>query len=337
MTYKGNSFKLWAIPKTMICLGIEGTAHTLGFSIVNSKGEILSEVRSMYRPKKGGLILNEVADHHKKAYPKLFKECLDQAKIKFEDIDLIAYSQAPGLAPSLVVTRDIAVKIKKDKPLIGVNHIAGHLEIGKLLTNAKDPVFVFVSGANTQIIAHEGKKYRIFGEALSIAAGNAFDKFGREIGLPFPAGAEIEEIAKKGKYIELPYSVKGMDVEFSGVLTSAIRKYQQGASKEDVCYSMQETVFSMLTEVTERAMAHTGKKECLVIGGVAASKRFNEMLNIMCKERGAKAFACPLKYSGDNGAQIAVQGLLEYKAGRRQKIFDILPRQRIDDVETIWI
>jgi len=293
----------------------------------------------MYQPKEGGLIPIELAKHHKEKADFLLNQLIQESKKTLEKVDIISYSESPGLAPSLLATRDIAVALKNkiNKPLIGVNHVCSHLEIGKLLTKAKDPVFVFTSGANTQIIAHEGNKYRVFGECLSIAVGNALDKFGREIGLPFPAGPKIEELAKKGKYLELPYSVKGMDVEFSGLVTNAIKKYKEGASKEDLCFSIQETAFAMLVEVTERALAHTCKKEALVIGGVAANKRFCEMLSIMCDERKAKFHACPLKLAGDNGAMIAWQGILEYLTGKRQHEFEIYPRKRIDQIETIWI
>ena len=135
-----------------------------------------------------------------------------------------------------------------------------------------------------------------------------------------------------------------MDVEFSGIVTHCIQLYKKGIPIEDLCYSLQETGFAMLIEVTERALAHTGKKEALLIGGVAANQRFIEMLNIMCKERNAKAYACPLKYSGDNGIQIAIAGLLQYnsdynvyKTGKEIESADINPNWRIDELKTPWM
>ena len=113
---------------------------------------------------------------------------------------------------------------------------------------------------------------------IDIGMGNAIDKFGREAGLPFPAGPEIERLAKKGKYVELPYVVKGMGLSFSGIITEAIRKLKTGIPLEDISYSLQETIFAMLTEVTERALAHTGKNEVLLTGGVAANQRLQEMI-----------------------------------------------------------
>lgn len=326
---------------TKICLGIESTAHTFGIGIIDNKGNILADAKHTYTTEKGGIIPAKAAEHHKKYKDKLLIEALQQAKLSLKDINLIAFSQGPGLAPSLLVGKEFAHNLAKELniSLLGVSHIVSHLELGKLLTGAKDPIFVFTSGANTQIIAHKGNKYRIFGEALSIGLGNALDKFGREIGLGFPAGPKIEQIAKKGKYIELPYVVKGMDVEFSGIVTHAINLYKKGIKKEDLCYSLQETGFAMLAEVTERALAHTGKKQALLIGGVAASKRFCEMLDKMCKQRNAEFFACPLKYSGDNPIQIAWQGIIEFKSkkSKPKKEYDIKPRWRIDEIETFWL
>jgi len=318
---------------------------TFGVGIVDSEKNILADARANYTTEKGGIIPSEAANHHRKIKEEIIKKALEEAKLEIEQIDFIAFSEGPGLAPSLIVGKDFAkeLTIKYKKDLVGVNHLAGHLEEGKFFTEAKDPVYVFVSGANTQIIAHEGNKFRVFGEALSVGLGNALDKFGREIGLGFPAGPKIEQLAKKGKYIELPYNVKGMDVEFSGIITHCINLYNKGIPIEDLCYSLQEVGFAMLIEVTERALAHTGKDEALLIGGVAANQRFVQMLNKMCEEREAKAYACPLKYSMDNGVQIAIAGLLQYEhnykvyKGKEIEKADINPNWRIDEVETPWI
>lgn len=322
----------------MICLGIEATAHTFGASCVTDKGEILTDVRDNYTTERGGIIPSDAALHHKKVANRVIKEALKDYKI-----DLISFSQGPGLSPPLLVGLNFAKALAKKlkKPLIGVNHIVAHLEIGKLLTKVKDPIYVFVSGANTQIIALEGGKYRIFGETLSIGLGNALDKFGRALDIGFPCGPKIEELARKGKWIDLPYCVKGMDVEFSGIITDALNKFQKGVKKGDLCYSLQETFFSMMCEVTERAMAHCEKKEALLIGGVAANKRFCDMLNTMCNERDAKFYAVPMKYASDNAGMIAWQGLLQYKKEkfnlREIEKMDIEPRWRIDKVEVTWI
>ena len=174
------------------------------------------------------------------------------------------------------------------------------------------------------------------GETEDVGLGNALDKFARALGLGFPGGPKIEQLALQGKWTELPYTVKGMDVAFSGIITRVTQLANKGVSKEDLCYSLQEVFFSMITEVTERAMAHLRKKEVLLIGGVAANKRLCAMLEIMCKARGAKFFAVPMQYAGDNAAMIAWQGLLEYHAGRRETTLDIYPFERCDDIDVIW-
>ncbi len=323
----------------MISLGIESTAHTFSIAIMRDK-EFLSQASDTYTTEEGGMIPIQVANHHTEVKDKLLEKALSDAKIKLEEIDLISFSKGPGLPPCLKVGRDFAVSLAKKtgKPLIGVNHISAHLEIGRLVTKTKDPVFVFVSGANTQIIAHEGGRYRVFGETLSVGMGNALDKFGRIIGLGFPAGPKIEEIAKLGKYVELPYVVKGMDVDFSGIVTKAEQMFKKGISREDLCYSLQETFFAMVAEVTERALAHCEKKEAIVIGGVAANKRFCEMLDLMCQARGAKFYPVPLKYCGDNATMIAWEGILEYKTtGRKESLdVDFNPNWRVDEIEARW-
>src|SRR3989338_476245 len=212
----------------MLCLSIESTAHTFSASVVNDKGKILSNIKDMYQTEHGGIIPIEAAKHHHEVGEKIIRQVIEAAKIKENQIDIIAFSQGPGLPPCLVAGKKFAheLALKLKRPLIPVNHLIAHLEIGLLTSKLRNPVFILATGANTQIVAYEGKKYRIFGECLSIGLGNALDKFGRAIDLGFPAGPKIEQLAKSGKYIELPYSVKGMDVEFSGIVTQAINLYR---------------------------------------------------------------------------------------------------------------
>ncbi|MFH1065447.1 MAG: KEOPS complex N(6)-L-threonylcarbamoyladenine synthase Kae1 [Nanoarchaeota archaeon] len=324
----------------MLCLGIESTAHTFGIALMRDKKELPS-ASDTFTTIEGGMNPPVVAEHHKKVKDALLNKVLEDAKIEPEDIDLISFSKGPGLAPCLHVGKNFAVELAKKLriPLIGVNHICAHLEIGRMITGTKDPVFVFVSGANTQIIAHEGGKYRVFGETLSIGLGNALDKFGRIVGLGFPAGPKIEELAKSGKLIELPYVVKGMDVDFAGIITKAEMLFKKGVKIEDLCFSLQETCFAMLAEVTERAVAHCDKKEVILIGGVAANKRFCEMLGAMCRDRDCKFHPVPLKYCGDNPIMIAWQGILEYNFNKREEdleAVEINPRWRIDELDAEW-
>jgi len=224
--------------------------------------------------------------------------------------------------------------------LVPVNHCIAHLEIGKL-TKARDPVMLYASGANTQIIAYASGKYRVFGETLDLGVGNFIDTFGRYAGIGFPAGPKIQELALRGKnYIELPYKVKGMDIALSGILTNLKQKLDSKKySLNDLAYSLQETVFAMLVETAERALAHTGKKELLLGGGVACNSRLQEMCKIMCKERGAKFFCPENSLLVDNAAMIAYLGEIIFRKNGGEKNLekiDIKPRERTDDVEVNW-
>lgn len=424
----------------MITLGIESTAHTFGISLLKCSGtgknyKFLCNIKDTYTTESGGIIPTAAANHHEKIADELLQKALNQANIKLQDINLISYSQAPGLAPCLHVGKNFSERLSKklNIPFVGVNHCVAHLEIGKLVTKAKNPVLLYVSGANTQVIAYEAGKYRVFGETLDMGTGNFIDTFAREIGLGFPGGPKIAELAYKGKnYIELPYTVKGMDIALSGILTNLRQKIARADAfdinkiinkkdfdddkkqdgdlvnnkdllekkipahscsqidnkllkkkiqddngngedlkltdkenlvnvnepvnytVEDLCYSMQETVFAMLVETAERALAHTGKKELLLGGGVACNKRLQEMCKIMCgertfssstdssqsrtKERGAKFFVPENNLLVDNGAMIAFLGEIMFKSGIKNKAdeVDIKPRERTDQVNVCW-
>lgn len=326
----------------MLCLGIESTAHTFGASVVKDK-EVLSNVRDLYTTEEGGMIPYELGKHHEEVCDGVIRKALEDAKLKLSEIELVAFSNAPGLGHALRIGSVVAKTIAQmnEIPIIGVNHCIAHLEIGRALTKAKDPVLLYASGANTQIIAYESGKYRIFGETLDTGIGNFLDTFARDLGLGFPGGPKIEKLALEGKkYIKLPYSVKGIDLGFSGML-SQLKKLikSEEYAKEDLCYSAQETAFSMLVEVSERAMAHTGKKELLLGGGVACNKRLQEMCRIMCEERRAKSFVVENQYNVDNASMIAITGILMFNSGVRDSVeeVEIKPYERTDDVEVKWV
>ncbi|MCD6248067.1 MAG: bifunctional N(6)-L-threonylcarbamoyladenine synthase/serine/threonine protein kinase [Hadesarchaea archaeon] len=325
----------------MICLGMEGTAHTFGVGIVDTEGNILANVSRTYDPGMGGIHPREAAQAHAKNARAVVVGALEEAGISLGDVDLVAFSQGPGLGPCLrtVATAARALSAWLGVPILGVNHCVAHVEIGRLSEGAEDPVTLYVSGGNTQVIAFDAGRYRIFGETLDIPVGNCLDVFAREVGLPHPGGPKVEQLARDGKqYIELPYSVKGMDLSFSGLVTEAVRKYREGVKLEDLCYSLQETAFAALVEVTERAVAHTEKKEVMLTGGVAANRRLREMLGLMAEEHGAEFFVPPMSLCADNGAMIAWTGLLAYRHGVRQKLEETVVRQRwrTDEVEIPW-
>jgi N6-L-threonylcarbamoyladenine synthase/protein kinase Bud32 len=327
----------------MISLGLEGTAHTLGVGIV-SEDKILANVNKTYTPASGGIHPREAARYIADNFGPAVREAFDKAGIDKKDVDVVSFSQGPGLGPCLsnvgVGARALALSL--DVPIIGVNHCVAHIEIGNMVAskehpNWAQPLVLYVSGGNTQIIMFKEGRYRVFGETLDVGVGNMLDKFGRSAGLAHPAGPKIEELARNGKnYIELPYVVKGNDLSFSGLFTESLKKLP-GNKIEDVCYSLQETAFAMMTEATERALCHLKSESLLLTGGVANNKRLQEMLKIMADDNGAM-FSVPKGYCGDNGAMIAWTGLEMFKSGVKHRIEDTAVDQdfRTDEVDILW-
>lgn len=365
-----------------LILGIESTAHTFGVGVVRD-GEIIANEREMYTTESGGIIPTDSAEHHRRLGSEIYSRALKASGIDEKDIDAVSFSQGPGLPPCLLAGRDFArdLALRLNVPLVPVNHCVAHLEVGRI-TGAKDPVLLYCSGANTQVIAYAAGKYRVFGETLDVGVGNFIDNFARYAGLGFPGGPKIEKLALEGKkFIELPYTVKGMDIALSGILTNLRQKlekigidtqankslisttfpaatHKKNSDKDnnsnktnkksvpdytlnDLAYSMQETVFAMLIETAERALAHVNKDELLLGGGVACNSRLQEMTKAMCDERGAKFFCPGRPVLVDNGAMIAFLGEIMFNAGvmlEGEEIgeVDILPKQRTDDVEVVW-
>ncbi len=324
----------------MICLAIESSAHTFSVGIVDEKCNVLANEKHAVATEKGGLIPRELADHHFKYAKPVIESALKKANIKLKDIGVVAFAQGPGIGPALragaVAARSLAQKW--GVPLLGVNHCVAHIEIGKKKTSCRDPITTYVSGANTQIIGFESGKYRVYGETLDTGIGNLLDSFARSLGLGFPGGPKLDEMYFQAKkHVELPYTVKGMDLVFSGLLTAAENKTGK-ERKEDLSYSLMHNACAMVTEVTERALAHAGKKEVLLTGGVAASKALREMMEKMCEDRHAKLFVPPRDLCVDNGAMIAWLGLIEFKSGKKMKLEETAVNQRFraDQAEVTW-
>lgn len=291
----------------MICLGIEGSANKVGVGVV-SDDTILSNVRRTFIAECGqGFEPTEIARHHRKHVIELIHESVQESRIHFSDIDIIAHTKGPGMAAPLismaVVARTLSLLWKK--PIAPVNHCVAHIEMGRLITGAKNPVILYASGGNTQVIAYSDKKYCIFGETLDIAVGNCLDRIARLLKLsnnPSP-GYNIEQMALRSKVLipEIPYMVKGMDISLSGLLfkvEDAIKKGKYASS--DICFTVQEVVFSMLIEITERVMSHIGSQEVLLVGGVGCiictliflgNLRLQDMMKSMCDQRSARTFS----------------------------------------------
>lgn len=322
-----------------IVLGIESTAHTFGVGIATTSGKILANIKSVYTPRSGGIHPREAAQHHSLQAPRKIMEALRVSGLSPSHIDAIAISSGPGMGPCLRVGATVAraLSLRLGVPLISVNHGVAHIEIGRLTTGCRDPVVLYVAGGNTLITSFKDGRYRIFGETLDIAAGNCLDAFGVNTGIGLMPNPEIK--SREGrKFYHLPYKVKGMDVSFSGVLTAALRLFREGVRLEDVCYSLVETVYSMLAEVTERALAFTGKEEVLMVGGLSRSERLKEMMQEMVKLHDARLLVVPEEYAGDNGAMIAWTGALQLLANQTTPVEEsrVRPRYRIDEVDVKW-
>jgi N6-L-threonylcarbamoyladenine synthase len=338
---------------TVTVLGIEGSANKVGVGVLRYSPtpspcyQTLSNPRKTYiSPPGHGFLPRETSWHHQVHIIPLIRAALTEAGITDPktQLDAITFTAGPGmggpLASCAVAARTLSVLWSV--PLVGVNHCVGHIEMGRVACGVDDPVVLYVSGGNTQVLAYANQKYHIFGETIDIAIGNCLDRFARLLKLsndPAP-GYNIEQLAKKGsKLIHLPYVVKGMDVSFSGILTSIEKIAKEGKeTPEDLCFSLQETIFAMLIEITERTMAHCGQNSVLIVGGVGCNKRLQEMMGIMASERGGQLCAMDHRYCIDNGAMIAQAGIFAYQHGVRTKIEEsqVSQRHRTDKTDVIW-
>ncbi|GAB5030462.1 o-sialoglyco protein endopeptidase [Nannochloropsis oceanica] len=310
---------------------------------------ILSNPRKTYIPPPGhGFLPRDTAWHHQKHVVALVRHALTEAGLSESQITCICFTKGPGMGGPL---RSCAVAARTlaqlwGKPLVPVNHCVAHVEMGRVATKAADPVVLYVSGGNTQVIAYSMRRYRIFGETIDMAVGNCLDRFARLLNLsndPSP-GYNIEQLAKQGKeYVALPYVVKGMDVSFAGLLSfiekEGLAQLRTGAlTAADLCFSLQETIFAMLVEITERAMAHCGQRQVLIVGGVGCNKRLQEMMEGMAKERGGSVCAMDHRYCIDNGGMIAQAGAFAHQYGAMYTLADTACTQRFrtDAVEVLW-
>jgi N6-L-threonylcarbamoyladenine synthase len=322
-------------------LGIESTAHTFSASVVDDKGKIYANVKSIYRPPSGsGIHPREASRHHAEAAPSVLMSALKESNTDYKSLDFIAYSAGPGLGPCLRVGATVArfISAYYGIPLVPVHHGVGHIELGSMLTDANDPLVLLLSGGHTMVLAAVNERWRVFGETLDLTLGQLIDQFGRAIGLASPAGPAVERLAEKGtSYIDMPYVVKGNDLSFSGLLTSVKRKILS-ESQENLAFSLQETAFAMLSEVTERALALIHKKELLIVGGVAANARLQQMMKLVSNRHGCEIKSVPIEYAGDCGAQIAWTGMRYFKSGytvQPQRAF-VSQSWRIDEVKLPW-
>ena len=297
----------------MRILGIECTAHTLSIGI-SERGKILSNVIDTYSGGGEGLIPRKMADHHAQVFAGVYRRSLEAAGLGIEDIGLIAFSQGPGIGAPLSVGISGAkyLAVRHSKELIGVNHGYAHAKISEHICKMRHPLVLYLSGGNSQILVENDGYYHVLGETLDIGIGNLFDSFARSIRMEHAHGSALSRLAEGGSYVELPYSVKGMNLVFSGLLTAA----EKAAAKHphrDVAFSLMESAFAMSCEVAERALFLSRKKTLVACGGVAQNRRLQEMLGRMCDEAGARFGVAPDEFNRDNGAMIAYAGGLLYE------------------------
>ena len=329
-------------------LCIESTAHKLSIGWVEETGEIHPSVSSAVRPDEGGIHPREAAESHRNSVGRLVREYLEHPN-RPDKVVAVAFSQGPGMGPCLRIGASVARSMATiwDVPLIGVNHCVAHIEVGRTMCEMVDPLLLYVSGGNTQVITRVDGRYRVMGETLDIGIGNALDKFGRLNGMPFPAGPAIEELASEWTnmhrdeitpLLELPYAVHGMDLAFSGLVTAAQRYCNEGKDIRNVAYAIQEHAFAACVEVAERAMAHTGKNELLLGGGVACNERLRTMCELMAEQRAGRSAAPPKWVCIDNGSMIALTARKMLDVGRSTPIKDsgIIQELRTDHEIIAW-
>ncbi len=318
-------------------LGIEGTAWAASAALYDGAIDDVRMETDPFRPPQGGIDPSEAAEHMATSLSGVIEPILESTD---EPIDAVAFSRGPGLGPCLRVTATAARTLagRLGVPLIGVNHMVAHAEVGRLLGDLEDPIILNASGANAHVLGYRDGRYRTLGETMDTGVGNALDKFARHVGWSHPGGPTVEQHAKAGSYVELPYVVKGMDLSFSGIISAAKELVDDGVPIEDVCCGLQETIFAMLTEVSERALALTHRDELVIGGGVTHNQRLRTMLDTMVSDRDASMYVPPSRFRGDNAGMIAITGAQMLRAGETISIANsaVLPDDRPSDVEITW-
>lgn len=344
----------------MIVLGIETSCDETGIAVYDTKnweagqaaglgilGQALHSQVAMHREYGG--VVPELAsrDHIRRVLP-LLEQALAEAKLPLESIDAVAYTQGPGLAGALLVGtafgRSLALAL--EKPSIGVHHLEGHLLSPLLGETAPQFPFIalLVSGGHTQLMAVEGVgQYQLLGETVDDAAGEAFDKTAKLLGLDYPGGAAVSLLAERGKpgCFDLPRPMLhsgDLDFSFSGLKTAVLNQVNRfsPASAEDkaefeadLAYAFVESVVDVLVQKSAKAMQQTGYRDLVLAGGVGANKQLRAALHARALRDQFQVHYPPLQLCTDNGVMIAFAGALRLLAGHRDSntaAFDVKPR-----------
>ncbi|URE46665.1 WD domain, G-beta repeat [Musa troglodytarum] len=317
-----------AVKKTLIAVGFEGSANKIGVAFVALDGTILSNPRHTYiTPPCHGFLPRETAHHHLRHLLPLLRSALSDAGITPADVDCLCYTKGPGMGAPLQVSA-VAVRALSQlwgKPIVAVNHCVAHIEMGRVVTGAEDPVVLFVSGGNTQVIAYSEGRYRIYGETIDIAVGNCLDRFARVLTLPNDPspGYNIEQLVKKGeKFIDLPYVVKGMDVSFSGILsyieaTAAEKLKINECTPADLCYSLQLVTCGTPDIGNGLTSSLTTQR-----GSRSDQKRKGRAVRFQNRKEGDRK-AVPVEQEGGMGFVDSSASLLATCGGDTVKLFDV--------------
>lgn len=316
----------------MRVIGIESSCDESAVAVYDAARGLLSHRLysqiAMHRPYGG--VVPELAsrDHLRRLLP-LLREALDESKSERDSIDAIAYTAGPGLIGALIVGAGFAASLAYawGKPALAIHHLEGHL-LAPLL-EPDPPQFPFlallVSGGHTQLVDVAGLgQYRILGESLDDAAGEAFDKTAKLMGLPYPGGAQLAELAERGRpgHFVFPRPMldrPGLDFSFSGLKTAALvalrGRVLDDQIRADVAFAFQEAVVDTLAEKCRRALHMTGHCRLVVAGGVGANVRLRTQLAQVAEANGAKLYFPRAEFCTDNGAMIALAGCMRLAAG----------------------
>ena len=317
--------------KDIITLGIESSCDETAASIVKNGREVLSNIIDTQIPiheKYGGVVPEIASRNHIEAISRVVKKALEEANMNFEDIDVVTPTYGPGLVGALLVGLSYAkaLSFAIDKPLVGVNHIQGHIAANYITYKDLKPPFLcmMMSGGNTQIVfVKDYTEFEVLGKTRDDAIGEAFDKVARVVGLGYPGGPKVDKLAKEGKPVyELPKThFENLDFSFSGIKTAVINLNHNtpNINKADLCASFEKTVTEVLIENIKKAIDLTGIKTIALAGGVSANSYIrNEFLKL--EKNGIKIYMPDLKLCTDNAAMIASAGYYNYIAGKRDEL-----------------
>ncbi len=318
--------------KDILTLGIESSCDETSVSVVKNGREILSNIIDTQIPiheKYGGVVPEIASRNHIEAISRVTKKALEEANVKFDDIDAITPTYGPGLVGALLVGLSYAkaLSFAINKPLVGVNHIQGHIAANYITYPELKPPFlcVMTSGGNTQLVhVKEYTEFEVLGKTRDDAIGEAFDKVARVVGLGYPGGPKVDKLAKEGNpnAIELPKThFDNLDFSFSGIKTAVINLHHKNpdVNKTDLCASFEKTVTEILLENAEKALKQTGLKTIALAGGVSANSYIrNEFLKLEKQE--IKVYMPDLKLCTDNAAMIASAGYYNFIEGKRNSL-----------------